>query len=223
VVVLAQETRSFDTFAGGLNYTSDIDGLVHRGYCNPRNITSQNDLTVCARPIGVNVEPNDPDHSLSGVSMQIFGTYRPDETVVNMGLELGSMMGFLYEQQTVYNRTNLTVASTALHYLTPDHIPVFSAMADNFCLFDEWFAAVPGPTNCNRAYLTSGTSHGFGNDENVGTSSPGLPQRSIFQQLTGKSMSWINHSNRTAPSTPDAAFYDWTRKTGMNKTSILLE
>jgi phospholipase C len=81
-----------------LNYTSDIDGLVHRAYCNPRNITIQNDLSVCARPIGVNVEPNDPDHSLSGVSMQIFGTYRPNETAVNMGLDSGSMMGFLYEQ-----------------------------------------------------------------------------------------------------------------------------
>lgn len=34
---------------------------------------------------------------------------------------------------------------------TPEHIPVFNAMAENFVLFDRWFASVPGPTNPNRA------------------------------------------------------------------------
>jgi phospholipase C len=34
VVVLVEENRSFDTFAGGLNYNSAIDGLVHHNYCN---------------------------------------------------------------------------------------------------------------------------------------------------------------------------------------------
>lgn len=34
VVVLVQENRSFDTIAGGLNYTKDIDGLLHTNYCN---------------------------------------------------------------------------------------------------------------------------------------------------------------------------------------------
>ena len=33
VVVLVEENRSFDTFAGGLNY-AQIDGLVHHNYCN---------------------------------------------------------------------------------------------------------------------------------------------------------------------------------------------
>lgn len=34
VVVLVQENRSFDTFAGGLDYNSKIDGLLHHNYCN---------------------------------------------------------------------------------------------------------------------------------------------------------------------------------------------
>jgi phospholipase C len=34
VVVLVEENRSFDTFAGGLNYNSAIDGLLHHNYCN---------------------------------------------------------------------------------------------------------------------------------------------------------------------------------------------
>lgn len=34
VVVLVEENRSFDTFAGGLTYNPSIDGLVHHNYCN---------------------------------------------------------------------------------------------------------------------------------------------------------------------------------------------
>jgi phospholipase C len=34
VVVLVEENRSFDTFAGGLTYNSAIDGLLHHNYCN---------------------------------------------------------------------------------------------------------------------------------------------------------------------------------------------
>lgn len=33
VVVLVEENRSFDTFAGGLDYAK-MDGLVHHNYCN---------------------------------------------------------------------------------------------------------------------------------------------------------------------------------------------
>ena len=34
VVILVEENRSFDTFAGGLSYSKDIDGLLHHNYCN---------------------------------------------------------------------------------------------------------------------------------------------------------------------------------------------
>lgn len=34
VVVLVEENRSFDTFAGGLSYNPSIDGLLHHNYCN---------------------------------------------------------------------------------------------------------------------------------------------------------------------------------------------
>ena len=35
VVILVEENRSFDEFVGGLSYSSDINGLVNRQYCNP--------------------------------------------------------------------------------------------------------------------------------------------------------------------------------------------
>lgn len=34
VIVLVEENRSFDIFAGGLSYSLFIDGLLHHNYCN---------------------------------------------------------------------------------------------------------------------------------------------------------------------------------------------
>lgn len=34
VVILVEENRSFDTFAGGLDYSKSINGLLHHNYCN---------------------------------------------------------------------------------------------------------------------------------------------------------------------------------------------
>ncbi|KAK9485262.1 PLC-A protein [Lipomyces starkeyi] len=227
VVVLVEENRSFDTFAGGLSYSNDIDGLLHTKYCNPANVTVPNSELVCAKAIAKNVAPDDPNHGISGVNMEVLGTYHPDEEAVDEREEMETMMGFVTEQASTYKTVNLTRAAEAINYYAQDHIPVFAAMAENFVLFDRWFAAVPGPTNPNRAYLTSGTSHGHGrNDASFNVAA--LPQRSIFQQLSEAGIEWINYQNSTTdpmpnPPTgfnPDALFYNWTLTSGKWKTNI---
>ncbi|KAK9332294.1 hypothetical protein V1520DRAFT_374008 [Lipomyces starkeyi] len=95
---------------------------------------------VCAKANAGNVAPDDPNHDISGVNMEVLGTYHPDGEAVYEREEKETMMGFVTEQASTYKT---------------DHIPVFAAMAEKFFLFDRWFAAVPGPTNPNRAYLTS--------------------------------------------------------------------
>ena len=213
VVVLVQENLSFDTYAGGLTYNSKIDGLVNRTYCNPSNVEDHKSYNVCAKPTAKNVAPDDPDHSIAGGSMQVYSTYHPDNT------SHASMQGFVTEQMRSYGiDRDLSRAAEVINYYTSDHVPVLNAMAENFVLFDAWFAAVPGPTNPNRAYLTSGTSHGHGmNDIDFLTSS--LPQVSIFQQLSAANISWINYSNATG-FLPDALFYKWTVQTGKGETNV---
>ncbi|KAK9322035.1 phosphoesterase [Lipomyces orientalis] len=227
VVVLVQENRSFDTFAGGLVYNSTINGLAHHRYCNPANVTDPYSEIVCAKPIAANVAPDDPNHGISGVNMEILGTYHPNEVLVDTGKERETMLGFVTEQSSTYKTENLTRAAEAINYYTQSHIPVFAAMAENFVLFDRWFAAVPGPTNPNRAYLTSGTSYGHGRNDHA-FNIAGLPQRSIFQQLSEKGIEWINYQNSTKnpmpnPSSgfnPDALFYNWTFTSGKWETNI---
>lgn len=214
VVVLVQENLSFDTFAGGLTYSPSIDGVVNRQYCNPYNISVADSPRVCAKPIAQNVAPDDPDHSIAGGNMQIYGTYHPD------GDDRPSMEGFVTEQVRTYeiDHQNISRAAEVINYYTPDHVPVFNAMAENFVLFDRWFAAVPGPTNPNRAYLTSGTSRGHGENDDDFLNSR-LPQKSIFEQLSEAGISWINYSN-TTDFLPDAMFYTWTVESKKNETHV---
>ena len=212
VVVLVQENLSFDNFAGGLTYNSDIDNLVHRDYCNPVNVTDPKSSVVCAQPLAKNVAPDDPDHSIAGGNMQVYSQDHPS------GNAAPDMRGFVSEQIRSYPSANKARAAEVINYYTPEHIPVFNAMAENFVLFDRWFASVPGPTNPNRAYLTSGTSHGHGDNDNDFLTSA-LPQKSIFQQLSEAGVSWINYSN-TTDFLPDSLFYDWTAKSGKGKTNL---
>lgn len=103
---------------------------------------------------------------------------------------------FVTEQAIAYKTEDRDRAAEAINYYTPEHIPVFATMAENYVLFDRWFCAVPGPTNPNRAYITSGTSHGHGrNDADFGNFA--MPQKSIFEQLSEKGISWTNYQNST--------------------------
>lgn len=151
------------------------------------------------------------------LTITVFDTWHPTSR------DSETMRGFVTEQSYTYKTQNKTRAAEAINYYTQDQIRVFGTMAENFVLFDRWFASVPGPTNPNRAYLTSGTSHGHGKNDEAFTVY-GLPQRSIFQQLSEKGISWMNYQNSTmGPGlgfNPDAAFYSWTNTSGAAKTNI---
>src|ERR1700722_11816305 len=140
-----------------------------------------------------------------------------------MNIKYENMRGFVTEQSVTFDTFNRSRAAEVINYYTPDQVRVFNAMAENFVLFDRWFAAVPGPTNPNRAYLTSGTSHGHGENDNAFLVY-GLPQRSIFQQLSEANITWMNYQNSTTGPglgfNPDAAFYEWTLSSGASETNI---
>jgi len=219
VVVLVLENRSFDTIAGGLRYNDAIDGLLDIEYCNPVNVSDPHSAVVCAQNTAANVAPDDPAHGISGVNMELFSTYHPDEAdSAQDKFEDENMLGFVTEQGTVFKTQNVSRAREAIDYYSQEHIPVFAAMAENYVLFDRWFASVPGPTNPNRAYLTSGTSAGHGRNDNA-FNIAALTQKSIFQQLSEKGISWINYSN-TTKFQPDALFYQWTVTSGKAATNI---
>lgn len=47
-----------------------------------------------------------------------------------------------------------------MNLYTKDQVPIISALADNFLLFDQWFSSVPGPTDPNKLFFHAATSNG---------------------------------------------------------------
>lgn len=91
---------------------------------------------------------------------------------------------------------------------TASSVPVISALAMEYALVDHWFSSVPGkvlllhpalagadrrgvawlgwltgPTEVNRMYVHSGTSHGASSND-IPALARGYPQKPIFQALS---------------------------------------
>jgi phospholipase C len=47
-----------------------------------------------------------------------------------------------------------------MYYFAQNQLPVLTTLALEFAVFNRWFASIPGPTICNRAFAHYGTSFG---------------------------------------------------------------
>ncbi|KAJ3317525.1 hypothetical protein HDV06_001506 [Boothiomyces sp. JEL0866] len=240
VIVLVLENRSFDSIAGGFTYNSSINGLIGKKFCNPTNVSDISGDFVCADAVADanDIMQDDPDHTLSGISFGIYNQYSPDESAIKSGKLVANMSGFVNAQENYYSiHSDEMRASAVINYYHPSQVPFMEQLGKDYVLFDSWFAAVPGPTNPNRAYITSGTSQGTGNNSFGIFGFGGLHQRSIFQQLSENNISWINYANTTGspslayydvdtPSSqivgfnPDSLYYNWTWATNAAKTHV---
>jgi phospholipase C len=147
IVVLMMENRSFDHMLGDLKKQNPaIDGLTGNE-TNPDTAGAQISVQPLADFQG-QLDP-DPDHSFPGVDLQLYGGAQDDGRVVNM-------QGFIksyYQQQK-----NIGQSHKIMYYFTQDKLPVLTRLATQFAVFNGWFASIPGPTICNRAFAHYGTS-----------------------------------------------------------------
>jgi phospholipase C len=149
LVVLMMENRSFDHMLGALGRAgSRIDGIDP----TQKNLDSTN-TAVSPQPLAQfqgQLDP-DPDHSFAGVDLQLFnGDMTPGRSA--------TMDGFVksYWQQ----RRDVKHSRKIMYYFTPDKLPVLTTLATEFAVFNRWFASIPGPTLCNRAFAHYGSSFG---------------------------------------------------------------
>jgi phospholipase C len=143
------ENRSFDHMLGALKVEDPaINGLTG----NETNLDTTNEPAK-VQPLAEfqsQLDP-DPDHHFPAVNKQLyFGTQGPPATP--------SMQGFVqsyFDQQRDVNHSR-----KIMYYFSPDKLPVLTTLARNFAVFNGWFASIPGPTICNRAFAHYGTSFG---------------------------------------------------------------
>jgi phospholipase C len=147
IVVLMMENRSFDHMLGSLRAVNpDIDGIPD-GFGNPDTTGAVVKPQPSAEFQG-QLDP-DPDHHFPAVDLQIFG---------GSADRVANMQGFI---QSYFNqRRDVAHSQKILYYFSQDRLPVLTKLALEFALFNRWFASIPGPTICNRAFAHYGTSFG---------------------------------------------------------------
>jgi phospholipase C len=150
VVVLMMENRSFDHMLGALHAAHpNIDGLTGNE-SNPDTTGAQ----ITVQPLAEYQSQLDPDpnHHFAAVNLQIFNSTQHGPPLP------ATMQGFIasyYNQQQ-----NVAHSHDILYYFTPDKLPVLTTLATQYAVFNRWFASIPGPTICNRAFAHYGTSFG---------------------------------------------------------------
>jgi phospholipase C len=149
IVVLMMENRSFDHMLGSLQAVNpSIEGVTDQ-LSNP----DTNGNLVKPQPLAAfqgQLDP-DPDHHFPAVDLQIFGGNTSANRAANMQ---GFVKSYFNQQQDVGHSQKI------MYYFTQNQLPVLTTLALEFAVFNRWFASIPGPTICNRAFAHYGTSFG---------------------------------------------------------------
>jgi phospholipase C len=143
------ENRSFDHMLGSLAAVDPrIDGVTD-ALSNPDTTGA----SVKPQPLAEfqsQLDP-DPDHHFPAVDLQIFGGDTSPARTANMQ---GFVKSYFNQQEDVGHSQKI------MYYFTQSQLPVLTTLALEFAVFNRWFASIPGPTICNRAFAHYGTSFG---------------------------------------------------------------
>lgn len=167
IVVLVLENRSFDHMLGWMKkaINPSINGVTGEE-CNPVSTNTTTPESICFTDDAEFVDP-DPGHSFEAVAQQVFGTG-----------SIPSMTGFV--EQALSMSPNLS--ETVMKGFRPEAVPVYAALVREFAVFDRWFSSIPGPTQPNRLFVYSATSHGSTSHVKKQLAQ-GYPQKTIFDSM----------------------------------------
>lgn len=175
VVILVLENRSFDHMLGWMkkSLNPNINGVTGNE-CNTLSSSSSpsqqpQHQTICFSDDAEYVDP-DPGHSFEAVAQQVFGS-----TSSNF---IPSMSGFVDQAFTL----SPNLSQTVMKGFRPENIPIFASLVTEFAVFDRWFSSIPGPTQPNRLFVYSATSHGSTSHVKKQLAK-GYPQKTIFDSL----------------------------------------
>jgi phospholipase C len=210
IVLLVMENRSFDNYFGYLDLKG-LDNLLGKNLYNLQDPTNPNSTKFYTGMGQSYAMKFGPGHNVGSVTTQLYGT-----PTALLGLEKNEdgtydyptpdMSGFMAD--AMYNTgNNVEAAATGLISYTPADIPIITTLAKEFAVSDRWFSSVVGPTQPNRAYIHSATSHGEVTNH-FGKMTGGYPQKTIYQKMVeaGKDFKVYFHD------APSALLYRWLRR-----------
>ncbi|KAF8390663.1 hypothetical protein HHK36_025190 [Tetracentron sinense] len=167
IVILVLENRSFDHMLGWMKKSVNplINGVTGKE-CNPLSTKTQQSQSICFTDDAEFVDP-DPGHSFQAVQEQVFGSSL-----------IPTMSGFVEQALTM----SQNLSETVMKGFRPESVPVFASLVREFAVFDRWFSSIPGPTQPNRLFVYSATSHGSTSHVKKQLAK-GYPQKTIFDSL----------------------------------------
>jgi phospholipase C len=219
LVVLMFENRSFDNLLGYL-YPPDtlpagqtFDGIPNGDYSNP-SPEGPIPAHIYTGPTDTIMDsPNpDPGEEYPHVNTQLFGTVDPPGNAHLNYMDMAApfnappagakaeMQGFVTDYinnfvATQGRQPTKQEFAVVMGSFSPEMMPVTSALAREFAVYDAWFCAVPSQTFCNRAFFHASTSSGF--VVNRGKAGYGKwmdakanAAATIFNRLEEKGLSW---------------------------------
>jgi phospholipase C len=142
------ENRSFDHMLGGLKAQDPRINGLSGNESNP-DTTGEPARVQPLAEYQSQLDP-DPDHHFPAVNKQLFWGAAPGARP--------TMNGFV--QSYFDQRHDVDHSRKIMYYFKPEQLPVLTTLAQSFAVFNGWFASIPGPTICNRAFAHYGTSFG---------------------------------------------------------------
>ncbi|KAJ9568218.1 hypothetical protein OSB04_004184, partial [Centaurea solstitialis] len=165
IVVLVLENRSFDHMIGWMkkSINPSINGVTGKE-CNPfsTNLTRN---------------PNQ-------VTQQDQSICFTDDANIRSN-PIPSMTGFVEQALSV----SPNLSETVMKGFKPENVPVYAKLVEEFAVFDRWFSSIPGPTQPNRLFVYSATSHGSTSHVKKQLAK-GYPQKTIFDSLHENKKDW---------------------------------
>lgn len=187
LVVVMFENRSFDNMLGRLYEPGEVprgqsfDGVLGKDLSNPipPDAPDADRKIVPVQISEVMDDPNpDPGEEFPHINTQMFGTVIPDCNRYKGALATKrpynrppagttpDMSGFVADYINNY-MSHHGVLPTYDQYrvvmggFAPESVPVISALAREFAVFDHWHCEVPSQTFCNRSFIHAASSSGL--------------------------------------------------------------
>lgn len=162
-VVLMLENRSFDHLFGYLKAANpNVMGLTGNE-SNQKDPNSPGSPAITVSRASSFVMRFDPGHEFYDVAIQLYGPLKgTDPTfppVANPPFQPAPMNGFVSSATQAVDDSG--DENMVMECFQPDQLPVLTALANEFAMFNFWYSSLPGPTWPNRFFIHAATSGGL--------------------------------------------------------------
>jgi phospholipase C len=184
VVLVLFENRSFDNLLGRLYQPGEVEafeGVAGKALSNPIPTWAEHGAERGVVPYGIasgmDMPNPDPGEEYQHTNTQLFNVLdaanrfkdatemSPPYNAVNDG-RVPTMDGFVTDYMSFLTvelgrQPRFEEYSQIMTGYTPEQVPVLSALARSFGVFDHWFSEVPSQTMANRSFWLAASSSGF--------------------------------------------------------------